>query len=210
MPLIQIKDIDGHASWALWKITENLDELSLLKLCDKEKTELELIHNPKKRLEWLAARNALRKIFGDNNIEIKSVLKDGYGKPFLYGAEHQISLAHSFPYAVALFNRTKPAGIDIEKVQEKILKIGKKFLNDQEKEIAGTNLTKMTIIWCAKEALYKLYGRKKITFKENLFIGPFTLQEEGEFKGVIQIEETSIEYHLHYLLLDDFVVCFTK
>jgi 4'-phosphopantetheinyl transferase len=210
MPLIQIKDIDVHASWALWEITETPEELTLHKMCEHEKKELEQIHNSRKRLEWLAARNALQYIFGNNNIEKKSVLKDVFGKPFLFGAEHQISLAHSYPYAVALFNRIKPAGIDIEKVQDKILRIGKKFLNDKEKEIAGADTTKMTIIWCAKEALYKFYGRKKLIFRENMFIAPFELQDEGEITGVIEYEDLSAEIILYYIVLDGYVICYTK
>jgi 4'-phosphopantetheinyl transferase len=210
MPLIQITDIDVHASWALWEITETLEELALDRLCEKERAELDQIHNPRKRMEWLASRNALLKIFGNNNIEKKSVLKDGFGKPFLFGAEHQISLAHSFPYAVALFNRLKPAGIDIEKVQDKILKIGTKFLNEKEKEFSGRDCTMMTVVWCAKEALYKLYGRNKLIFKENLFINPFRLDHQGEISGIIEYKDSFSEHFLHYLLMDDYVVCYTK
>ncbi len=209
MPLIEIQSIDKDAIWALWEIRENSDDLNQLSLCDKEQEELSLIHNEKKRIEWLAARSALQCIFSACQIEKKSVMKDGYGKPFLVGAPHHISLAHSFPYAAALFNTHHSAGIDLEKIQGKILKISGKFLNQQEKQFAGENLTLLTVIWCAKEALYKLYGKKRLIFKENLYIAPFHLDMEGAFTGIIRIDDEEFVIPLYYRIMDGYVLCYT-
>lgn len=209
MPLLEIKSIDKDAIWALWEITENSDDFNQLCLCEKEQEELSLIHNVKKKIEWLAARSALQCIFSTYQIEKKSVMKDGFGKPFLVGASHHISLAHSFPYAAALFNTHKSAGIDLEKIQDKILKISDKFLNQHEKRFAGENLTLLTVMWCAKEALYKLYGKKRLIFKENLFIEPFQLDVEGAFKGIIRVDNEEFVIPLYYRIIDGYVLCYT-
>lgn len=209
MPLIKISAIDDFASWALWEIAGDHDELSAIRLFDQEKFELDEIHHPRKRLEWLAARNALRRLFEANNIPDSGIIKDGFGKPFLQDMVHHISIAHSFPYAVALFNREQPAGIDIERIQEKILKIRNKFLNTAELEAVENDHARMTVIWCAKEALYKLYGEKKLIFRDNLNIKPFELQKEGELTGNIIVDGNIANCRLKYSIIDEFVVCFT-
>jgi len=45
--------------------------------------------------------------------------------------------------------------------------------------------------WCAKEAIYKLYGKKKISFKNSIYIKPF-----NHFQTLIQGELTDDDDHL--------------
>lgn len=209
MPLIQIHPLNDISAWALWRIDESQEELASLPLCDHERTELSQIHNERRRLEWLGARNALQGIIERQMIEKKSILKDGFGKPFLMDSSHHISIAHSFPYAAAIFNRIYPAGIDLERIQDKILKIGDKFLNRKEAASCNGDPATMTVYWCAKEALYKLYGKKRLVFKENLFVNPFSMQSSGDILGMISIDEERLEVRLHYEKLDNYIVCLT-
>src|SRR5690606_5273710 len=62
-------------------------------------------------------------------------------------------------------------GLDLEPIREKALIVQNKFLSETEKLNNDTSSKEvMTKIWSGKEALYKLAGRKKIIFKENLFL----------------------------------------
>ena len=52
-------------------------------------------------MEWLAGRALLKhlsKIFG---VEYRGTVKNQFGKPFLAGHPHHISLSHSFPMVAA-------------------------------------------------------------------------------------------------------------
>lgn len=209
MPLIQLQPIHELSAWALWRIDEDLDELGRLELCDQERADLEMIHNGRRRMEWLGARNALHKIIESQMIEKMNIRKDSFGKPFLVDSSHHISIAHSFPYAAAIFNRMNPVGIDLEKIQSKVRKIEGKFLSDDEISSCNGDIVKLTVYWCAKEALYKLYGRKLLIFRENLHIEPFQMSGEGKIIGAISIGDWRQSIGLRYQRLEDYIICYT-
>lgn len=193
----------------MWRIDEDLEELERLQLCEHERVELAQIHNKRRRMEWLGARNALQGIIQNQMSGATNIRKDAYGKPFLMDSTHHISLAHSFPYAAAIFNRLNPAGIDLERIQSKIRKIERKFLSDDEVLSCNGDIAKLTVYWCAKEALYKLYGRKLLVFRENLYIEPFVMQSEGDIKGAISIGGQRQTIPLKYQRFDDYVICYS-
>jgi hypothetical protein len=56
----------------------------------------------------------------------------------------------------------------------------------------------LTVYWCAKESLYKLYGKKELAFKENLKIEPFHYSEKGIIKGWIQKSAMKKAFAIQY------------
>ena len=207
MPLIKIEQINPEAFWAIWLIDESAEDLySRISCSDQENDEYALIHNEVKKLEWLSARNALNEILNNLDISANSI-KDGYGKPHLDN-EHFISLAHSYPFAAAILNKRKPVGIDIEKVQDKLLKVVPKFLNPREIDSLNLNIEKACVYWTAKETLYKIYGKKKLSFKENLFVKNFQLQNKGNTMGSIITDSHHSSHTLHYFKFDNYFICF--
>lgn len=208
MPLIHLSSINDHASWALWRIEESLEDLSRGDFCEQEKDELARITNERKKLEWLAARKALRSIAVHHRLFHTGVVKDPNGKPLLLNSDHHISLAHCYPFAVALFHKRQPAGIDIEKIRDKVIRIKHKFLHEVEKGDAGEHAPKLTLYWCAKEAIYKYYGKKKLIFKENIFVEPFELQDKGLITGRVEINGSVSKIPLQYTLVEDYYVCY--
>src|SRR5690606_36591656 len=93
---------------------------------------------------------------------------DENGKPYLNNGL-AFSISHSGIYAAIIINKTG-CGIDIEKISPKVERIKHKFLNDTDLELIDSlddyPLKILTMYWCAKEALYKLYGNKKLIFKD--------------------------------------------
>ncbi len=131
----------------------------------------------KRRREFIATRILRKRILGSQHIQYNSI-----GAPFIEGVGF-ISISHS-SYLVGLaFNENYMVGLDLETPRENILDIFPKFLAPIEKySFDSSNKLEMTRVWSAKEALYKLAGRKKIIFKEELLLSK---DESGSWQGKI-------------------------
>lgn len=177
MALTKLAKINENSFWAIWKIEEPLVELVTLlsPSIDEFNTMEATVHHPKKKLEWVAGRLALKSLLGHLQIPDWKIVKDDHGKPYLVDQNIHISLANSFPYATAIIHRSQTVGIDIEYPSEKLIRVRHKFLCEEECQKAGTNLNILCVFWCAKESVYKIHGRKMLSFKEHIFIKDFNL-----------------------------------
>ena len=90
------------------------------------------ITNPGKRLEWLAGRLLVSKIFSSMALKFQGLTKNMHGKPSPIGHDYQVSLSHSYPYVAALVDRHGPAGIDLEQPKDKLLRIAGRVLHSNE------------------------------------------------------------------------------
>ena len=61
----------------------------------------------------------------------------------------------------------------------------------------------------SKEVLFKIYGKGKINFKENIFLDEFDYQEVGEFEGRISKSDFEKTYRLFYEKLGDYMLVWT-
>lgn len=206
MPLEKIA-IEADRVWALWRITE--DETLLSRELDGMEEVPESFTNPKKRLEWLAGRVATKAAMKSLNLNFQGITKDEFGKPFPKMSEFHLSLSHSFPYAAVLLDRHFPVGIDLEQPKEKLLKIAPRVHHADELHDLGTDVVKHCIYWCAKESMVKLYGKKDLTFAENMFIQPFQRKDEGNITGKLITAHTESIIPMHYVVYDTFIVVFT-
>lgn len=208
MPIIKYENNTGY-TWAIWEITESEDALAeLTSLNSDEKAELSIIKHPNKRLEFLAGRLVLKEIVIKRNKEFSGIYKDDCGKPHLVNSTCAISLSHSFPLAGAIIHEGEFAGIDIEKPQAKLVKIAPKFLSKEENKKAGLNEVRLCIYWCAKETLYKIYGRRQLLFSENIFVDPFETEIEGITYGQITLPQHKQIHKLRYLNMGSHIICF--
>jgi 4'-phosphopantetheinyl transferase len=207
MALAYQKDLDPQTSFALWKIDEQAEELTAqLQLKDHEKTYLNTLINGKRNLHWLSTRVLLRKMLNTSSYIDCQV--DEHGKPYLTNFPHYISLSHSFDYAAVMISRTKPVGIDIELIKDKIERIAHKFMNEDELSFMDTlhQTEHMYISWCAKEAIYKLQGKKNVSFLNNIRLNPFEYQPEGSFKARLELEDSSKDFQVHYQQMDNYMI----
>ncbi|MCY7411266.1 MAG: 4'-phosphopantetheinyl transferase superfamily protein [Chitinophagales bacterium] len=109
-------------------------------------------------------------------------------------------------------SETQQVGIDIEKIDSKIERIKNKFLRDDELQIISTaHATEHKFVyWCAKESLYKWYGRKQLDFKEHLFIEPFEFAVEGKLRGEIRKNDFSVQLEINYLRIENYMMAFVS
>jgi 4'-phosphopantetheinyl transferase len=206
MPLLKIQKTDRQSGWALWFITENENELSEA----SGDTIDSSIVSYTKRLEWLAGRALIKSLVEQCGLEFYGLEKDEFGKPSLKNHTHFISLSHSYPYVAAQIDPTLEVGIDLEQPKEKLLTIAHRVLSPQELDDAGTDVTKHCVYWCAKEALYKSYGKRGLHFADHLHVAPFALMRNGDLQGKIEKNGYSRELDLIYSIQPDYVLVHTK
>lgn len=93
--------------------------------------------------------------FNDNN------------KPILINKIYKsISISHTLNLLAIQLHKENYAGIDIETERIALIKVQKKFLNDNEIELANNNLKTLCLLWTAKESIYKIHGTTNITPKD--------------------------------------------
>jgi phosphopantetheinyl transferase len=208
MPLVRIEHINDQVSYGLWKIEENAE--FLLKnsyLSKQEKVEFKKIQHVKRIKEWLGARATLFTLCKALDIKCKGTIKDDNGKPHLIGIPWHISISHSFPYALVLLNKKEPCGVDIEKAKPALFHISSRFLNEIELKQIPRDPQHLCAAWAAKEVLYKIHGRCKLSFKKNLLLSPYKIKDKGEILGHIKLDMGTGDYLLNYFQLDDFIIC---
>ena len=54
--------------------------------------------------------------------------------------------------------------------------------------------------------MYKIYGKRKLEFKDDMYVKPFLLKERGDIDGILMKGGTVAEYHMHYSLKQDFTL----
>jgi phosphopantetheinyl transferase len=207
MPLEKIK-AESNRCWALWKLEE--DEQTLGDTLDSAEVLPDSITNQQKRLEWLGGRILIKAMMARLGLTYSGIVKDEFGKPFPKNSPYQLSLSHSYPYVAALMDAKGPVGIDLEQPKEKLLRIAPRVLHPRELLDAGDNVVKHCIYWCAKESLVKVYGKKDLTFAENLLISPFQQESCGDIVGRIIVDHHETMVPLYYRVLPNFVLVFSK
>lgn len=186
--------LDNGLQIVVWNLTETLEELSeLTSLTPDEKQTWDAISVPSKKREFLAGKYVLERACYLLNIAYRGMEKDEHGKPHLAGREYEISLTHTEDFIAVVFSRHSAVGIDLEKPREQIFRILPRLYSPQEVAAVNGDLDTATIYWSAKEALYKLYGKRSVDFRQHL-----KLYGSGdELTGLIHINGTCINCRFH-------------
>ncbi|SDS02684.1 4'-phosphopantetheinyl transferase superfamily protein [Mucilaginibacter mallensis] len=204
--------VDDDTEFALWKIEEEADELyNQLQLDADEQAYFEQLSKGKRHLHWLGTRVLLRKMLNtDAFIDCKV---DAHGKPYLVNLPFQISMSHSFDYAAVMISKKSPVGIDIELIKEKVERIANKFMRPEEMDfIAADNnrIPQLYVCWCAKEAVYKCYGQKEVSFVNNILLEPFKFAEQGTLQVSLDKEPVKNNYKVEYMQYEDYMIGYVK
>ncbi len=205
MPILKVQKTNKHSRWGLWYISETENELK--KIVDAD-IDSSIIHTQKK-LEWLAGRALLKELVFQSGFEYKGTTKDEFGKPHLLEHALFISLSHSYPYVAAQIDSNQPVGIDLEQPKPKLLNIAHRVLSPEELAHAGMDITKHCVYWCAKEAMYKLYGKRGLHFSSDLLVDNFTLANSGNLKGTIIAQGNIQHTELSYIVQPDYILVYT-
>ena len=151
--------------------------------------------NDKRRREHLAWRRVVRNELGrDVVIDYNEV-----GAPVVDTPNTYISVAHGGD-SVAVAIADEPVGVDIEALDRNYERIMSRYMSPAEEA-----LSKMeewpAIVWTAKEAIYKLYGKREVDLTQDIRIQTFDpelmllIAEVRDTKGIVvkaQIVENSV------------------
>jgi phosphopantetheine--protein transferase-like protein len=211
MAIAYKKQIDNDTEFAVWKIEEKAEDLyNQLQLDDEEKAFVEQLSQGKRNLHWLGTRVLLRKMLNtDEYIDCKV---DEHGKPYLVKLPYHISLSHSFDYAAVMISKTRPVGIDIEQIKEKVERIAHKFMRPEEMAFIDDQhkIEQLYVCWCAKEAVYKCYGQKEVSFADNILLKPFNFDKEGQVNARLIKDAVNLDYRVDYLQYEDYMIGYVK
>jgi 4'-phosphopantetheinyl transferase len=209
MPLLDFYTLpDFEATLGIWEIHENIFFFSdRLELFPEEFKEIESLKE-RKLLEWYCSRYLLHIM---SNREIRGAcLKDEFGKPYLKNSDYHISMSHSHEFTAVIASRNR-VGIDIQYKVEKIYRIAGRVLSDKEMEDLQKiySLDALHVYWGAKEAMYKIYGRKEIEFKKELIVDAFTVEDNRVITtGRIIKESIKIECCIKAQILREYVLVY--
>lgn len=207
MPVNFLEEITMDTSIGLWKIEEKPEELEeQLQLKAHELYVLRALNGSKRNLHWLATRVLLRKMLNTN--EYIDCRADENGKPVLLNFPHHISLSHSYDYAAVMISKHARVGIDIELIKTKIERVQHKFLSAPELSFISkeNKIDHLYVCWCAKEALYKLNGKKETSFKDNIHLQPFKYEIKGEIECSIHKETGIKDYMVHFRKFNEYML----
>ncbi len=164
----------------------NRFELLIWKIRNQEKFEINNIaNNIVKKID--SNKSALKK---NQILAVQQILKfKGFspdelfynknGAPFLKN-DLKISISHSGLFVAVCLSKEK-MGIDLQTVNEKILRIVDKFTNQTEKKLMDeNNLEDMTQLWTIKEAAYKYFSVGQLNFKSDILVSE--LGDESQLK----------------------------
>lgn len=191
MALFYQHNINGGTKVGIWRIEE--PESFFLRNVPLKND----VSHPYKRLQHLAGRYLLPTLFDD--FPLSEILIADTRKPFLENEQYHFSISHCGNFAAALVSNGNRVGVDIELVTPRLYSIAHKFLHEEEQEflsewayMSKLHLQLTTILWSAKEAIYKWYGKGQLTFREDMRLDgaitfgpdewikmPFVFKKEG-------------------------------
>jgi len=133
---------------------------------------------------------------------------DANGKPHLNDGK-KISITHSYTFSAIIVSDLE-VGIDIEKQRSKILKIAHKFTPIEEyRTIANEDalMRKLTMVWGAKESLYKSFAEKGVSFLDHIYVADFRL-EAGNTTAEVTYLNRRETYGITFLEFDEFTCAY--
>jgi len=204
MPLRTLLDINTYSKLIIWDITEEEAYFKMkLEISFEEASELESL-SPKRRKEWLLPRYIAKLISTDNQILIS---KDEHNKPFFTNDDRHMSISHSKDRFAMLISNSN-CGVDIQHFTEKINIIAKKFVTEKEELILAEmpSLDRYHLIWSAKEAIYKIYGRRQLDFRKHIKLT--SAPNTTTFHGAVIKDEYVMNYNLAYFVDDNYMIVY--
>ena len=173
----------------IWEMDESLSELISLS------PDIHVPnYNNKRKKEFITTRLILNKINESQKIKYNK-----FGAPELNKKKY-ISISHSNKLCTVIVSDLK-AGIDIEKICDRILNISSKFIDLKERKTIDSS--KATLFWCIKEAIYKWNQKGGVNFVKDIQIPKFKLSKKGIVSAIFKKTELILNYEKiddHYLV----------
>jgi len=160
---IQLKAISIHLlMFEAFNPLNYLDHLSAI-----ETERFYTIKSPLKQQEFVATRILRDRIFGHYHIHYNE-----HGAPYIKDKQF-LSISHSRNTVGIAVCADFQIGFDLEFISGKAKKVNSKFINSKELDAFDLQSEfETTMLWSAKETLYKVANRTGIDFKTELIIEP--------------------------------------
>ncbi len=205
MPLYKTITPNSQTIVKIWKITESFDELmQTVQLKPKSLQRVLKMKSGLHQCGFLSVRRLIAE-FGYSDVDLHY---NENGKPYLEDGKY-ISITHSFNYSAIIVSDLK-VGIDIEKQRPIISNIASKFVDYEFgylKESEQEYIRKLTVIWCAKESLYKLFATPGLSFKQHILVIPFICDERSTVCW-IDYKDKKYRYNTHFMEFNGFTCAY--
>jgi len=193
------QNINELTKLAIWELTESEDFFAASVMLQSNVT------HPHKRLQHLAGRYLLPYLFPD--FPSSAIAIADTRKPYLPDEQYHFSISHCGNYAAAIVSKDERVGIDIEIYTERVHRIKHKYLHSQELAFVNNIVEEkrtqlLTLLWSAKEAMFKWWGNGEIDFSEVLRIDPFLMQHEGIIHARFEKGKKIIPLELNYRMME--------
>lgn len=194
----------------VWKITESFEQLNNeVQLTEKNALRLSTMKSQLHQRAFLS----VRKLFQEANYTDFDLFYDEFGKPHLHDGKH-ISITHSHDFSAIIIS-DETVGIDIELQREKIIRIADKFCDSEFHFLSrsfGTEnqreyIRKLTVIWGAKEAIFKIRNEKGISFKDHIKVQSFEL-ENKKVNTELHFDNVIKEFNIEFEELENFTLVY--
>jgi 4'-phosphopantetheinyl transferase len=195
MPLLLKRSVSDSIGLGVWHTSETEEELySIAGSRFEEDTRIQE-SSSRIRLQRLAVRALLKELNGQTKLDYLST-----GKPVLSGSAVDVSISHTDELVAVMTSNRVRAGIDLEVIGPKVLRIQDKFISSLENAGMAIPIDSehLLVYWCAKEALYKMNGQNALNFKEDMYIYPFQYSPSGGRIKATLVKDMNTQFELCY------------
>jgi 4'-phosphopantetheinyl transferase len=198
MPLYKTIKPNAETHIFVWKITESFEDLyKNISLNELSKKRLHRMKSLLHQRGFLSVRYLLKEAgYTDWDLYYNK-----YGKPLLKDKKF-ISITHSFNFSAIIVSSSE-VGIDVEKNREKITDIQNKFVNTEFDSLSDEDIVKqLTVIWGAKESMYKTYPYGGLSFHDHIAIDPFLFEDKKSIGRVI-FGNWKKKYEINFMFFEE-------
>jgi len=188
MPVVLHRNIDANTQLAIWNMSESLEELIQSGVAIPE-----YIKSNKRQKEWVCIRLLLKQLAPNSNIDYNQ-----YGAPTLSNGS-AVSISHSHKHCAILVSK-QTAAVDLEFISTKAHRLKDQFIAKEEEGLIKKSEI-YTLIWCAKECLFKIHQQGNLIFKEDLII-----KNIGENSINTSLRKTA--YTLHFEKIENYFLVY--
>lgn len=202
MPFLKSIPVDTIGTVFVWKITESPEALSAIYLNERSIGRLNNMRSEIHQKGFMSIRHLLQKAgYSD-----KDLYYSEDGKPHLRDGKY-ISITHSFHFS-AIIIADHPVGIDIEMNREKIKKIAPKFVCPDNEFLKEPKLKEqLTVLWGAKEAMFKIASVPGLSFKTHLPVAAFDVKDQ-KTTGWIKQKDTTEAFTIFFEQIEDYTLVY--
>jgi 4'-phosphopantetheinyl transferase EntD len=204
VPIFFQHQINETTRLGIWKIEETEDFFLGTVPLQREVT------HPHKRLQHLAGRFLLQFLYPGFPYELIEIADTR--KPYLPNEQYQFSISHCADFAAAIVSKNQRVGVDIEVISDRIHRVAYKFLSQSEQNFLNRDdklflrqwgieekveTEFLTLIWNAKESIFKWYGNGGVDFSQQIQLNGDILFNDQDWITMPFIFSKEKEYTLH-------------